>query len=427
MSGDAPGGAERASIAEATDQARSVDARGRPGRSAVRDEAVGRKRDNVTVGGTLLAVRVGTARRRAPSGSLDPMTSPDARPARPAHPARLVRPAVALLAALVPAAPAVADASDARIALSAGHVDGAWQRSMLESWGEVAERAAIDGDVTSAEPFTTREEDPSAQADQLLELIEDGPDAIVVNARFADALRIAAGEACAAGIVLVAFDGVLDLPCAWSIVADYRRMGRAQADYLAGRLPDGGNLLEVRDPEGTYAGPRIAAGVRAGTDVRGGLDVVVSVDGGRTRDDARRAVADALPGLPPIAGVVTSGGDGLGVARAFAEAGRDAPIVVMGNRHEELAWWHGRARESGYETTSAALVPGVSTLAFQVARLLLEGASVPKVVTIEPLRVDADGLEQALALTEPDGVTNALYSLEDARRVIEGARTTEAR
>ena len=375
------------------------------------------------------------------------MTSPDARPARPAavpdpvpdpvpdsvresrgpRSAPFGAPALALLAALVPAAAALADASDARIFLSAGHVDSAWQRTMLESWGEVAERAAIDGDVASAEPFTTDVADPRAQADGLLELIEDGPDAIVVNARFAGALRAAAGEACAAGIVLVAFDGTLDLPCAWSIVADYRAMGRAQADYLAGRLPGGGNLLEVRDPDGTYAGPRIAAGVRAGTDARDGLDVVASVDGGRTRDDARRAVANALPGLPPIAGVVTRGGDGLGVARAFAEAGRDAPIIVMGNRHEELAWWHERARESGYETVSAAPVPGVSTLAFQVARLLVEGASVPKVVTIAPLRVDADGLEEALALTEPDGVTNALYSLEDARRAIEGARAAEAR
>ena len=76
---------------------------------------------------------------------------------------------------------------------------------------------------------------------------------------------------------------------------------------------------------------------------------------------------------------------------------------------------------------STALSPGVSTLAFHVARLLLEGASVPRTITIEPLRVDADGLDEALALTEPDGVRNVLYSLEDARRTIRDARVAEAR
>ena len=245
--------------------------------------------------------------------------------------------AAALLAASGPLPPAIADTSDARIALSAGHVDTAWQRSMLESWGEVAERAAIEGVVATTEPFTVEAPDPRAQAAQLLELIEDGPDAIVVNARFADALRAAAAEACALGIVVVAFDGELDLPCAWSLVADYRKIGRAQVGYLAERVPEGGNLLEVRGPEGAYSDSLIASGVSAAAEVRDGLEVAGTVRGGRTREDARRAVADALPGLPPIVGVVTGGGDGVGIAEAFAGAGRDVPVIVLGNRHAELA------------------------------------------------------------------------------------------
>lgn len=55
-------------------------------------------------------------------------------------------------------------------------------------------------------------------------------------------------------------------------------------------------------------------------------------------DVAQRAVAGVLPSLPKIDAVVTQGGDGYGAAQAFAPAKRETPIIIMGNREDELQW-----------------------------------------------------------------------------------------
>ncbi|MDO5642239.1 MAG: ABC transporter substrate-binding protein, partial [Paracoccus sp. (in: a-proteobacteria)] len=137
-------------------------------------------------------------------------------------------------------------------------------------------------------------------------------------------------------------------------------------------------------------------------------------------DVAQKAVAGILPSLPEIAGVVTQGGDGYGAAQAFAAAGRPTPIIIMGNRHDELQWWAEQRDANGYETVSTSIAPGVSTLAFWVAQQILDGAEVPKELTVPFLSVDQAGLDEALANTPDGGVTNVDYTLDDAKALIAG-------
>ena len=101
---------------------------------------------------------------------------------------------------------------------------------------------------------------------------------------------------------------------------------------------------------------------------------------------AQKAVAGILPSLPEITAVVTQGGDGYGAAQAFAAAGRPTPLIVMGNRHDELQWWKEQKDANGYETMSVSIAPGVSTLAFWVAQMILDGEKVPQDLTVPFLR-----------------------------------------
>ena len=354
------------------------------------------------------------------------MPAPTRAPLPPRRTPRLAgTAAVAAVALALAGAPAArADTSDARVAFVAGHVDDAWRRASLEAWGEVAERAARDGVVAAADAFASESDDPAGQAARIDALVGDGYDAIVVNAApAADALsratlEAAVGRACDAGTVVVSFAGLVAVPCAWRVSVDHRRMGREQVNRLAERFPDGGNLLQVRGPEGDLVDERIDAGVSAAVEVRDGLDVVASVRAAPTREAAREAVAAVLPGLPPVIGVLAHGADGIGIADAFEAAEREVPPIALGNRHAELAWWAERADETGYETWSAAMAPGVSTLAFWVARRLLEGVPVPRDLTVGYLAVDAEGLDAALRETERDGVLDRLYSAADADRIV---------
>ena len=251
-------------------------------------------------------------------------------------------------------------------------------------------------------------------------MILQGYDAIVVNAASPTALNGAINEACDAGITVVSFDGIVTEPCAWRVKVDFKKMGADEIAYLAGRLPDGGNLLEIRGLAGVSVDDEIHAGIEEGVKAHPNFKVVGSVNGDWAQDVAQKAVAGILPSLPEIAAVVTQGGDGYGAAQAFAAAGRPMPIIIMGNRQDELKWWAEQRDANGYETISTSIAPGVSTLAFWVAQQILDGAEVPKDLTVPFLSVTQETLDQALKDTPEGGVTNVDYTLDDAKKVIAG-------
>ena len=335
--------------------------------------------------------------------------------------AKMLLASAAVAAIALPTA-SFADTSDKRIALSNNYAGNSWRQAMLTSWATVTEPAVAEGIVAAADAFTTAENQATEQAAQIQNMILQGYDAIVLNAASPTALNGAVKEACDAGIVVVSFDGIVTEPCAWRIAVDFHEMGRVQVDYLAGRLPDGGNLLEIRGLAGVFVDDEISAGIHQGVSENSQFTIVGSVHGDWAQDVAQRAVAGILPSLPELVGVVTQGGDGYGAAQAIAAAGRDMPIIVMGNRQDELVWWKEQKDANGYETMSVSIAPGVSTLAFWVAQQILDGQDVPQDLVVPFLRIDQDNLEENLANTQEGGVANVEYSLEDSIEVIRAAQ-----
>lgn len=317
---------------------------------------------------------------------------------------------------------AQADTSGKKIALSNNYAGNSWRQAMLKSWNKVTKPAVEQGVVAEASAFTTSENQVTEQAAQIQNLILQGYDAIVLNAASPDALNGAVKEACDAGIVVVSFDGIVTEPCAWRIAVDFAQMGAVQLDYLAEKMPQGGNLLEIRGLAGVFVDDEIHKGIEQGVAKHSQFKVVGSVHGDWAQTVAQKAVAGILPSLPEVAAVVTQGGDGYGAAQAFKAAGRPTPLIIMGNRQDELAWWKEQKDANGYETMSVSIAPGVSTLAFWVAQQILDGKDVPKDMIVPFLRIDQDNLEANLASTEVGGVANVEYTLEDAQKVIDAAK-----
>lgn len=327
---------------------------------------------------------------------------------------------VAALTIALSAGVANADTSGKKIALSNNYAGNSWRQAMLTSWDKVTSGAVKAGIVAEAPAFTTAENQVTEQAAQIQNLILEGYDAIVINAASPDALNGAVKQACDAGIVVVSFDGIVTEPCAYRIAVDFKGMGALQLDYLAKRFPQGGNLLEIRGLAGVFVDDEISAGIHAGAAKHSKFKIVGSVHGNWAQDVSQKAVAGILPSLPAIAAVVTQGGDGYGAAQAFKGAGRDTPLIIMGNRHDELTWWKEQKDASGYETMSVSIAPGVSTLGFWVAQMVLDGKTVPHDISVPFLRIDQDNLEANLATAEPGSVANVEYSLDDAKAVVAG-------
>ncbi len=315
-----------------------------------------------------------------------------------------------------------ADTSDKRIALSNNYAGNSWRQAMLQSWNDVTSSAIKGGVVAEADAFTTSENQATEQAAQIQNMILQGYDAIVVNAASPTAINGAIKEACDAGVTVVSFDGVVTEPCAWRIAVDFKEMGRQQVEYLAKRIPEGGNLLEIRGLAGVFVDDEISAGIHQGVKEYPQFKIVGAVHGDWAQDVAQKAVAGILPSLPDVVGVVTQGGDGYGAAQAFKAAGRTTPLIVLGNRQDEMAWWAQQRDANGYETMSLSIAPGVASLAFWVSQQILDGADVPKDLSVPFLKVTQDTLNEALAGTPEGSVATVDYSIDDAKAVIAGAK-----
>jgi len=325
--------------------------------------------------------------------------------------------ALALILA-VAAGPASADTAGKRIALSNNYAGNSWRQAMLQSWDKVTKAAVAGRTVAAADAFTTADKEVPTQAAQLQNLILQGYDAIVIDAASPEALNGAVKAACDAGITVVSFDGTVSEPCAYRVGIDYTGMGRKQVDFLAKQLLNGGNLLEIRGLAGTSIDDLIHQGIVDGVKAHPNFKIVGSVTGNWDEATAQKAVATVLPSMPDIVGVADQGGDGYGAAQAFNAAGKKEPLIIMGNRQDELSWWKQQHDANGYTTWSASIAPGGVTLAFWVAQQILDGKTVPHDIVFPALEVNQDQLSEALKAAPVGGVYNTEYSQTDAAKAI---------
>ena len=185
-------------------------------------------------------------------------------------------------------------------------------------------------------------------------------------------------------------------------------MGQQEVEQMAKFQPKGGNLLEIRGLAGTSIDDAIHAGILEGVAAHPEFKIVGSVTGDWDQTTAQKAVATVLPSLPDIVGIVDQGGDGYGAAQAFAAAGKPRPTIIMGNRQDELQWWKEQKDKDGYQTWSASIAPGVSSLAFWVAQQVLDGRTdIPHDLLVPYLAFTQDDFEAALPKIEDGGVASA--------------------
>ena len=317
--------------------------------------------------------------------------------------------AIAAAATLATGSLAMADTSGKSVAFSNSFAGNSFRQVMVDSFerGTAAAREAGkigDTKVISANGSATE------QAAHIQNLILEGYDAIIVNAASPTALNGAIKAACDAGIVVVAFDNTVSEDCAYTVSYVWANYGAIQGAFVGEALGGSGSVLEIRGAAGNSADEEISAGTNAALAKFAGIKVVGSVYGNWTQAIAQREVAGLLPSLGDVDAVVGQGGDGFGAASAFESSGRDLPLIVMGNRYEELKWWQEQRDANGYKTMSLSATPGISMVAFWVAQQILDGKGVPKMVEVPMLVIEDKDLDAWLAATPEGGVANADYT-----------------
>lgn len=306
---------------------------------------------------------------------------------------------------------ATGDTSGKRIAITDGFSGNSWHVTAIESLHAAGEYALANKLIGEYKVLIANN-DPNEQSAQIQSLILEGFDVIVIDAASETASNGAIREACDAGIIVVTYDSIASEDCAIKVTFDFHSYGKIQTDFVAGLLGGEGNILEIRGAAGSGADAAISGGINDTLADYPGLNKVGEVYGNWTQSVAQKEVASILPSLPEVDAVLDQGGDGFGAYQAFSAAGRDIPIIVMGNRQDELALWKQLKEEKGYNTVSLSAAPQIASIAFWVAQQALAGKELPSYIEVPLLQISEETLDQWLAVTPEGQVASPVYSLE---------------
>ncbi|WP_460274344.1 substrate-binding domain-containing protein [Celeribacter sp. ULVN23_4] len=314
---------------------------------------------------------------------------------------------------------ATGDTSGKRIAFSNSYAGNSFRQVMIKDFERMAQKAVDDGTIAG---FTTvsANNNVTEQAGQIQNLILQGYDAIVVLAGSDTALNGAIKEACNAGIAVVAVASGVTEPCAYTVDFNLDSYAKAELDFVQSKLGDKpANILEIRGIAGDGFDRRLHEGVEKAMDEHPTYKSVGEVYGQWTGTVAQKEVAGILPSLDKVDAVLTQGGDGYGAMQAFIAAGRKIPIIIMGNRQDELQAWKDQHEATGYETFSLGATPSASQVAFWTAQQILAGKDVPDFVEVPLLEVHQGNLDAWLSQVPEGGVLDADYDQKIVGKIID--------
>ena len=273
-----------------------------------------------------------------------------------------------------------------RIALANGYIANTWRIQMIQTAKAYAAQPDVAAKLKEFKVVSTGEDVP-AQISAINNFIDSGYDAIVVNAQNPTAFGPVIKRAKEAGVVLVAFDNILDTEDAINVNVDQKGLGVLWADWLIKHVPNGGKILEVRGVPGTSVDTDRHNGIHETLDASGKTWDVVEVLGKWDDPTAQKATADAIAVHNKFDGITAQGGD-TGVVQAMIDAKH--PFVPFGGETENgFRKFCAKYAADGLKCSSAGTGPAQVAVAIKTAIAALEGEVVPQSIKL-PLAIVED-------------------------------------
>jgi ribose transport system substrate-binding protein len=273
-----------------------------------------------------------------------------------------------------------------RIALANGFIANTWRIQMIKTAKAYAASPEVAAKVKEFKVVSTGE-DVAAQIAAINNFIDSGYDAIIVNAQNPKAFGPVIKRAKDAGVILVAFDNILDTQDAIDVDVDQKGLGVLWANWLIKHLPNGGKVLEVRGVAGTSVDTDRHNGIHETLDASGKKWNVVEVVGKWDDPTAQKATADAIAVNGHFDGITAQGGD-TGVVQAMLDAKH--PMVPFGGETENgFRKFCGTKNKDGLVCSSAGTGPAQVAVAIKTALAALDGQVVPQSVKL-PLAIVED-------------------------------------
>lgn len=273
-----------------------------------------------------------------------------------------------------------------RIALANGYIANTWRIQMIQTAKAYAAQPDVAKKLKEFKVVSTGEDVP-AQISAINNFIDSGFDAIVVNAQNPTAFGPVIKRAKEAGVILVAFDNILDTKDAINVNVDQKGLGELWGKWLVSHVPNGGKVLEVRGVAGTSVDTDRHNGIHEVLDGSGKKWDVTEVVGKWDDGVAQKATADAIATSGPFDGITGQGGD-TGIVQAMIDAKH--PFVPFGGETENgFRKFCAAHAGDGLKCSSAGTGPAQVAVAIKTAIAALEGNVVPQSVKL-PLAIVED-------------------------------------
>ena len=279
------------------------------------------------------------------------------------------------------------------IGLSNSFYGNTWRRQMVDSFTEAAEEAKSSGYISDYE-IQNGDNTVNTQIAQINSFILSGVDAICINAASSTALNDVIQSAMDMGIVIVAFDSIIDLEGAYTMDYDWVSMGERKTEYVMDAIGGEGNVVIVRGVSGAAPDAGIYEGIMNVLEQYPNVTVAAEVIGEADATVTQEALLNILSSLPTIDAVITHcGADSMGAVNAFESMNMEVPLVIGDNTAEFMAWWNEQAA-SGYETLSVNSTPSCGAGALWVAVAILNGIEVEHSMYLPFIYIEQDQISE---------------------------------
>lgn len=307
--------------------------------------------------------------------------------------------ALASTAACVLASSPAQAAEPYKIYLSMSYIGNDWQAQAAN----MVKALAASPDYADRVDLKVQVAGPNAQKQiqQINAMVQAGADAIIVYPISPTALNSAVKNACDKGVKVIAYDGVIEEPCAYNVHVDQAEWGSVTAEWLATELGGKGDIVMVTGVTGTSVDTMRNDAARAVFAKYPDIKVVAEANGMWSQAVARTELAritathpwDQIDGLWMQVGcyTATSMQSEAGIADAdllpCAGEGSNGHRIQMLPAGTEVAGANGTYRPMGLRSISASsqAYPGAMALKLIVEALDAKAVEMTTLLSPGPL------------------------------------------
>ena len=267
-----------------------------------------------------------------------------------------------------------------KIALANGFVGNIWRIQMIKTAKAFAEQPGIKEHIKEFKVVSTGT-DAAAQLGAIEDFINQGYDAIIVNAvspeGFDRIIRLADKN----NVVVVPFDNVLDTDKVMEVNENQKEMGRMSAEFLLKQMgKTSGDILEVRGLPGNSVDRDRHDGFHAVMGAPPNKFNITEVVGNWDPGTSQKVTADALAVHKHFDGVFTQGGSD-GTVRAMIDA-KHPFVPIAGEGENRFRIQIGEHSKDGLKGLSYGQSPALVAIAMKAAISALEGNPMPQLISI---------------------------------------------